>query len=168
MARYRIAFVAMLAAMAIPTAALAGGWAIASFDNVPAEFRAGSTYDLEYTILQHGQTPVDVGSSQVRFVDSKGTVVELDAVATGEPGRYAVSVTIPEAGSWHWSVTMGDFGDHEMGTVDVASATAAAATTGSALRWLLPIALVLVLGMVAVQVADLAKARRPGQPIRAD
>jgi hypothetical protein len=168
MARYRIALVAMLAAMAIPTVAMAGGWAMASFDNVPAEFEAGSTYDLEYTILQHGQTPVDVGSSQVRFVDSSGSVVEVDAVATGDPGRYAVSVTIPEAGSWQWSVTMGDFGDHEMGTVVVTEAVAAAAATGSVLRWLLPLALVLVLGMVAVQVADLAKTRRSARPIRAD
>ena len=168
MARYRIALIAMLAVIAIPTVAMAGGWAMASFDNVPAEFQAGSTYDLEYTILQHGQTPVDVGSSQIRFVDSNGTMVEVDAVATGEPGRYAVSVTIPEAGSWHWSVTMGAFGDHEMGTVVVTPAVAAAAATGSVLSWLLPLALVLVLGMVAVQVADLARTRRSARPIRAD
>ena len=158
----------MLAAMAIPTVALAGGWAMASFDNVPAEFEAGTTYDLEYTILQHGQTPVDVASSQVRFVDSGGTVLEVDAVATGHPGRYAVSFTIPEPGSWHWSVTMGDFGDHELGTVMVTQAVAAAAATGSVARWLLPLALVLVLGLVAVQVAGLAKTRRSARPIRAD
>ncbi|HKY47993.1 MAG TPA: hypothetical protein VJQ79_08455 [Acidimicrobiia bacterium] len=168
MARYRIALVAMLAAMAIPTVALAGGWAMASFDNVPAEFEAGTTYDLEYTILQHGQTPVDVASSQVRFVDSDGTVVAADAVATGNPGRYTVSITIPEAGSWHWSVTMGEFGDHEMGTVEVTQAVAAAAATGSVVRWLLPLALVLVLGLVAAQVADLVKTRRSARPIRAD
>jgi len=168
MARYRIALVAMLAVMAIPTAALAGGWAIASFDKVPVEFQAGSTYDLEYTILQHGQTPVDVGSSQVRIIDSNGAVTAFDAVATGEPGRYAVSITIPESGSWQWGITMGGFGNFEMGTVDVTPGTAAMAATGSVLRWLLPIALALVLGMVAVQVAEMAKARRPGQPIRAD
>jgi len=158
----------MLAVMAIPTAALAGGWAIASFDKVPVEFQAGSTYDLEYTILQHGQTPVDVGSSQVRIIDSNGAVTAFDAVATGEPGRYSVSIAFPESGTWQWEVTQGVFAFHELGTVEVTPAMAAVATTGSVLRWLLPMALVLAIGLVAVQVADLAKARRPRHPIRAD
>ncbi len=69
MVRYRIALVAILAVMTIPMTAFAGGWAIASFDEVPGDFQAGATYDLEYTILQHGETPVDVGNSQVRIVD---------------------------------------------------------------------------------------------------
>jgi hypothetical protein len=173
MARYRIAFVAMLALMAIPMVAFGGGWAIASFDEIPGEFSAGTTYDLEYTVLQHGKTPVDVGSSQVRMIDSNGTVTELDAVATGQPGRYAVAVTFPESGTWQWEVDLGVFGPQEMGTVEVSTAAIAPVAVGSILRWVLPAALTIVMGLVAVQVAEVAKSRRTGtrrasRPARAD
>ena len=168
MVRYRIALVAMLAIMAVPITALAGGWAMTSFDQVPAEFQAGSTYDLSYTVLQHGHTPVDVGATQVRLTDSNGTVTAFDAVPTGEPGRYTVSITFPESGAWQWEVDQGSFGAYPIGTIQVAPAVSATAASGSAFRWLLPIALVLVVGLVAIQLADLAKARRPSRPIRAD
>ena len=168
MARYRIALIAILALLTIPLTAFAGGWAIASFDNVPSDFTAGSTYDLEYTILQHGETPVDVGSSQVRIVDSQGGVTAFDAVAASQPGRYSVSVTFPESGTWHWEVSMGDFGTHQLGALEVAAAAIGGVGSGSALRWLLPAALALVLGLVAVQLAQLARKRRSGQPLRAD
>lgn len=173
MARYRIAFVAILALMMIPMVALAGGWAIASFDEVPDEFAAGVTYDLEYTVLQHGETPVDVDGSQVRIVDSSGTVTEFDAVSTGETGRYSVAVTFPESGSWRWEVTLGGFEAHDMGTVEVAAASVAAPDSGSMLRWVLPAALILVMALVAVQVVELSRnrrtgTRRVGRPARAD
>ena len=160
MARYRIAVVGILAVLAIPLAASAGGWALASFDEVPGGFQAGVTYDLEYTILQHGVTPVDVGNSQVRIVGADGSVSAFDAMPTGETGRYSVSITFPASGTWHWEVDMGDFGPHQMGTVEVAPAINAAAASGSWLRWLLPLALVLVIGLVAIQVAEIAKTRR--------
>ena len=167
MVRYRIAFVAMLAVMAIPIGALAGGWAMTSFEDVPGEFQAGSTYDLNYTILQHGQTPVDAGASQLHIIDSKGTVTVFAAVSTGDPGRYSVSITFPESGSWQWAVDQGDFGLYEIGTIDVAPAPSAIATPGPARRWVLPVSLVLVVGLVAFQLANLRKVRPASRPIRA-
>jgi len=167
MVRYRIALVGMLAVLAIPLAASAGGWAIASFDEVPGGFQAGVTYDLEYTILQHGVSPVDVGNSQVRILDADGTVSAFDAAAAGETGRYSVSITFPESGTWQWEVTLGDFASQPMGTVEVTPAMNAPGTSGSWLRWLLPLALVLVIGLVAIQVADLARTRRASPPLRA-
>ena len=173
MARYRIAFVAMLALVAIPMTAFAGGWAMASFDQVPGEFEAGSTYDLQYTILQHGETPVDVGDSQVVIVDATGSKTAFDAVALGQPGRYSVSITFPESGSWDWEVTMGPFSSHRMGTIDVREAIVESGAGESPARWMLPVALLLVIGLIATQVADLANSRRrkvrgQGQPLRAD
>ena len=163
----------MLALMAIPMTAFAGGWAIASFDQVPGEFEAGSTYDLQYTILQHGETPVDVGDSQVVIVDATGSKTAFDAVAQGQPGRYSVSITFPESGPWLWEVTMGPFASHQMGTIDVREATIESSGAGSMARWMLPLALLLVIGLIATQVADLANGRRTkvrgqGQPVRAD
>jgi hypothetical protein len=173
MARYRIALVAMLALMAVPMAAFAGSWAMASFDQVPGEFEAGSTYDLQYTILQHGETPVDVGDSQVLIVDAAGSITAFDAVTLGQPGRYSVSITFPESGSWDWQVTMGPFASQPMGTIDVQEAPIESGGTGSLVRWMLPVALLLVIGVIATQVADLANGRRTkvrgqGQPVRAD
>jgi hypothetical protein len=173
MARYRIALVAMLALMAIPMAAFAGSWAMASFDQVPGEFEAGSTYDLQYTILQHGETPVDVGDSQVLIVDSAGSTTAFDAIPLGQPGRYSVSITFPESGSWDWEVTMGPFASQQMGTIDVQEATIESGGAGSLVRWMLPLALLLVIGLIATQVAELANGRRTkvlgqGQPVRAD
>ena len=64
--------------------------------------------------------------------------------------------------------TVPNFGPYEIGSIVVAPAAPAAITSGSALRWLLPLALVLVLGLVAVQLVDLTRARRPVRPVRAD
>ena len=161
MARSRIVLLAIIAVVWIPATAMAGGWALTSFDELPTDFQAGSTYDLEYTILQHGQTPVDVGDSQVRITASDGTVAAFDSVPTGEVGKYAVSITFPESGSWRWEVTQGGFATHEMGTIDVV-APVNSQSASSVLRWLLPIALVLVVALAVLQGRVLFGAGRVG------
>ena len=165
MIRRRIAVSAMLAIFAIPLAASAGGWALASFDDVPSGFEAGANYDLEYTILQHGETPVDVGASQVRLVDPIGKAVVFDATPAGEPGRYAVSIEFASAGTWEWEVTMGMFGAHPMGSIHVTPAAPTSSGIAPALRWLLPAALVVVSALLAAQAVIVWKSRRT---LRAD
>lgn len=171
MARRRLVVVcAFLALMSFPLLAQAGGWAITSFDSLPADFEAGKPYDLTYTILQHGRTPVDVGTSMVRIRDNKGAVTEFEAVPTGEVGRYTVTVTFPAAGSFLWEVTQGDFEAHQLGTIEVsAAAAAAAAASGGLLRWLLPTLLALVIGLIAVQSMAMVRNRRASaRPVSAD
>lgn len=173
MARYRFALVAMLAFVAIPMTAFAGSWAMASFDQVPGTFVAGSPYNLQYTILQHGETPVDVGASQVLIVDSAGAITAFDAAPLGQPGRYSVSITFPESGAWGWEVTMGPFGSHQMGTIDVRGASLESSGAGSLVRWMLPVSLIMVIGLIGIQLAEQASRRRnafrgQGQPVRAD
>jgi hypothetical protein len=108
-------------------AALAGGWALTAFDSLPEDFEAGETYALDYTVLQHGETPVDVGESEVVFTNSEtGETITFVAVKLDEPGRYTVEVTIPTEGVWGWRVSQGMFESHEMG---VMTATAAAGIT---------------------------------------
>ncbi|MCA1734788.1 MAG: hypothetical protein LC739_01340 [Actinobacteria bacterium] len=140
----------------LPLAASAGGWALTSFDEMPTEFAAGETYDLSYTILQHGKTPVDVGSTSVLVTDSGGKVTEFEATSTGEVGRYTVQVTFPESGTFTWQVSQGPFQAHDLGSVDVAGATAAAAASTGLL---LPIAFALVVGLLAVQIFALIRKR---------
>lgn len=167
--RRLLAIIAFLTVMAYPSLAQAGGWALASFDELPSEFEAGTHYDLNYTILQHGRTPVDVGTSVVRITDSQGTITEFEATPTGEIGRYAVTVTFPTAGGFQWEVTQGAFASHELGMVTVTGAAAAVATSAGILRWLLPAALVLVIGLIMVQVLVMVRNRQmPAGPARAD
>ena len=167
MARFRIALMVMLALLIVPLGASAGGWAVASFDEVPVGFEAGSTYDLEYTVLQHGEVPVDVGTSEVRIFDSNGSGTVFEATPTGETGRYSVSVNFPESGSWRWEVTLGDFPAQDMGQVEVAATPGTSAIT-PALRVLLPLALIVFLGLLAWQAAGMARSRRPGRSLGAD
>jgi hypothetical protein len=157
----------MVAVLLLPGTALAGGWAVTSFDQLPDEFQAGADYDLTYTILQHGQTPVDVGPSQVVITAGNGqkTTFEATPLTAEGPGRYAVSITFPESGTWTWEVRQGSFEPHEMGAIEV---TSLAATTTPALRVVLPIALGLVIALIAVQIVALSKSRRLRSPVRAD
>jgi len=150
--------------VALPLAASAGGWALTSFDEMPTEFAAGETYGLSYTILQHGKTPVDVGSTSVLVTDSGGKVTEFEATSTGEVGRYTVQVTFPESGTFTWQVSQGPFQAHDLGSVDVAAGSTIAAS--SLTSTLLPIAFALVIGLLGVQIFALIRKR--SQSVRAD
>ncbi|HKZ19158.1 MAG TPA: hypothetical protein VJQ57_03510 [Acidimicrobiia bacterium] len=167
MARIRL-LVMTVALLALPGWALAGGWALTSFDELPSDLEAGASYDLTYTVFQHGVTPVDVGQSEVRVIDGNGEVTTFAATRLPERGRYAVTVTFPESGLWTWEVTQGEFGTHPMGPISVSPGVAATATTASPLAWLLPLALAITIGLVAVQTVNLARQRRRPRPIRAD
>jgi hypothetical protein len=158
--------VLVVALLAIPGGALAGGWALTSFDELPTEFEAGASYDLAYTVLQHGVNPVDVGQSEVRVTGGDGSVTTFVAARLPEKGRYQVTVTFPESGLWTWEVTQGDFGIHPMGPISV-SPSAMAAAEGSPLGWLLPLSLAIAIGLIAVQIVNLSRQRRQAPPISA-
>jgi hypothetical protein len=168
MARVRLLMVLVVALLAIPSGALAGGWALTSFDEVPTEFEAGASYDLTYTVLQHGVNPVDVGQSEVRVTGADGSVTTFVAARLPERGRYQVTVTFPQSGQWTWEVTQGDFGIHPMGPISVSPSATAAAPGGSPLAWLLPLALAITIGLIAVQIVNLSRPRRQARPISAE
>jgi hypothetical protein len=90
--------------------ALAGGWAITSFDALPAEFRAGETYRLGYTVLQHGQTPVRNAQTAIRIrLQGGGETLSFPGRAEGAPGHYVAQVRFPTSGTWTWEVDQGGF-----------------------------------------------------------
>ena len=167
MARVRLLMVLVVALLAIPSWAIAGGWALTSFDELPTEFEAGASYDLTYTVLQHGVNPVDVGQSEVRVTGGDGSTTTFVAARLPERGKYQVTVTFPESGLWTWEVTQGDFGIHPMGPISI-SPSAMAAAGRSPLVWLLPLALAITIGVIAVQIVSLSRQRRQARPISAD
>jgi hypothetical protein len=145
-------------ALSMPVA-LGGNRAVTTFDSLPDEFAAGETYDLTYTILQHAATPVDVGSSTVVFVDAEtGDLLSFEAIATGERGKYAVTVTLPRSGEWQWRVTQGQFAAHELGVLHVGEMVATTSTGAMALRVLLPIC---AFAAALFTIRELMRARSP-------
>ena len=164
MARIRLLTLLIVALLAIPGSAQAGGWALTSFDEMPTSFEAGETYELSYTILQHGQTPVDAGSSSVFVTDATGNTTEFRATKGSDIGTYTVQVTFPESGTFTWQVSQGGFGPHDLGSIGVAAA--AASPSASAGGLLLPAAFALVIALLGVQIFALVR-KRP-RTVRAD
>ncbi|CAN5320515.1 hypothetical protein BH18ACT5_BH18ACT5_17390 [soil metagenome] len=164
MARIRLLVLLIVALLAIPGWAQAGGWALTSFDEMPTSFEAGETYELSYTILQHGQTPIDAGSSSVFVTDAAGNTTEFRATKGNDIGRYTVQVTFPESGTFTWQVSQGGFEPHDLGFIGVSEA--AASPTASVGGFLLPAAFALVIAFLGVQIFALVR-KRP-RPVRAD
>ena len=142
-------------------AAFAGGWAITSMDELPGEFRAGETYQLGYTILQHGKTPVDGAETEIIARNAAtGETLRFVGQADGKPGHYVADVTFPESGSWTWSVTQGDFAVHELGELSVAAMAATPATASLPIWGLgLAAATAIALGVFATQLMAILRRR---------
>lgn len=128
--------------LAIAAPASAGNWAVTTFDDLPESFETDTTYNLEYTILQHGKTPVDSGASYVmlRNFDADQSL-RFHAVNHGD-GTYTVEVTIPAEGTWEWDVTSEGWGTQELGAIEVAASSVVASGSGivGVLKVVLPLA----------------------------
>ncbi len=156
--RLTIAVVAVIAVLTVAGTALAGGWALTRIDDAPATFEANTTYQVEYTILQHGKTAVDVSETSLTFVhpDMKQPLT-FSGERGARTGHYVAEVTLPIAGSWEWRVAQGWFGEQELGTVEAVTLLAAP-TTGVNVAG---VALSLVtLAVLAFFVAQIVGSRR--------
>src|SRR5256885_1676159 len=101
---------AVLALMVLAPPASAGGWAITSFDSLPGEFRAGQSYRLGYTVLQHGQAPVRDARTAIHIRSkATGEALSFPGQPQGAPGHYVAEVSFPSAGEWSWEVDQGSF-----------------------------------------------------------
>jgi hypothetical protein len=133
---------------------------MASLDEIPAA-TSGETTQVGFTILQHGETPVDLEERVgIQLTHPDGTVDYFVAAGDGVVGHYVATVTFPAAGSYEWTIDMGRFGPQPLGTIDVAAAASAGGSTGSfwdGARW---VTLALAAALGAVAVADMAIGRR--------
>ena len=150
--------VAMMLMVAAP--AYAGGWTVTSFDELPAEFVAGDTYELSYLIMQHGVAPIDVASTAVTLrSEATGEEEVFRASSAGETGRYMVEVTVPSSGSWTWTVSQGLFGVQELGELTVVSAEPTTSSALGLLRVLLPLTMLIAVAVLALQLNGLRQGR---------
>jgi hypothetical protein len=115
-----------LALAALATPALAGGWAVTTFDDMPGQFVSGKEYALGYTIRQHGATPINVSKTEILAVAVSGRTLSFPGTSQGAVGHYVATVFFPAGGTYTWQVTQGDFAAQDLGKVTI---LAAAGTT---------------------------------------
>lgn len=142
----RIALLAAIAAaLVVPTGATAGGWATVGFDPPPEGLQPGERWEVELTVLQHGQTPLEGVQPRVIVAEEAGDGQRaFSARPTAEPGVYRATVTFESAGTWTIAVD-DDFaathrfpaveigkGGKQSATEPVAAVNTAAATPPSA------------------------------------
>lgn len=165
---------AMLA-FALP--AVAGGWAVTTFDALPeGGFRAGETYRLGYTIRQHGDKPFGGAKTEIRIQSGKGgEYIGFQARPDGPVGHYVADVRFPIAGDWTWEVTQEPFPSQKLGTVTalpplqssppIDVSTAAARSNGgelALLRVVLPVSALLAIAVFGQRLISFSRHQRAG------
>jgi len=150
---------AALAALALPAASTAGGWATVGLETLPAGVGAGDTWVAEATILQHGRTPLEGVKPRVLIDDGQGGSRAFAAAPTSEPGVYRADVVFPQAGSWRVSVDDGFSLTHSFGEFQIGAAGGATAEGGGVPVWA-ALGLSFVAGGVAFALVALGGRRR--------
>jgi hypothetical protein len=115
-----------LALAALATPALAGGWAVTTFDDMPGQFVSGKEYALGYTIRQHGATPVNVSKTEILAVAVSGRTLSFPGSSEGAVGHYVATVFFPAGGTYTWQVTQGDFAAQDLGKITILAAAGTA------------------------------------------
>jgi hypothetical protein len=115
-----------LALAALATPALAGGWAVTTFDDMPGQFVSGKEYALGYTIRQHGATPINVAKTEILAVAVSGRTLSFPGKSEGAMGHYVATVFFPAGGTYTWQVTQGDFAAQDLGTITILAAAGTA------------------------------------------
>ncbi|MGH8513783.1 MAG: hypothetical protein ACREV8_07550, partial [Gammaproteobacteria bacterium] len=115
-----------LALAALATPALAGGWAVTTFDDMPGQLVSGKEYALGYTIRQHGVTPINVSKTEILAVAVSGRTLSFPGKSEGAVGHYVATVFFPAGGTYTWQVTQGDFAPQDLGKITILAAAGTA------------------------------------------
>ena len=124
---------ASILSLILAATAFAGGWAKAVMDTPPND-PAGPNepVTLGFTLLQHGETPVDWGSAQIVLTnDQSGQEIVATATPNGPIGHWTADVTFPAEGSWSYQVRH-DLEITLMRAQPITVGSSQAATTGAA------------------------------------
>ena len=100
-----LAATAMLLVLAVPV--MAGGWAEIMADGQTVTPKEGSSMEVGFRVLQHGETPAPWEGATVHFTNSStGSTFDVIAQNDREDGHFIATATMPEAGYWSWQVTL--------------------------------------------------------------
>lgn len=155
----------ILLLLVLTPSVLAGGWAVTILDDVPQVVRAGETYRVGFTVLQHGMTPAAGLDTAVRVISpTTGETFRYPGAPVGAPGHYVAEVSFPAEGQWAWEVLPGWFAPQALGTLTVHASIASPELSISSdgltrpevalLRLLLPPATIIALGLFWWQLAS--------------
>ncbi|MGI8855257.1 MAG: hypothetical protein ACR2JW_05875 [Thermomicrobiales bacterium] len=125
--------VTVLLVAALSASVSAGGWAVATLDAMPT-FVAEHETTVGFTLRQHGNTLLPgIRPSEIIFRNAQsGQLLTFPAPDDGPQGHYAARITLPEAGTWEWTINA--FGDHPMPAVTATSGVAPLASAAPT-RW---------------------------------
>ena len=154
----------MIAVLAFAPAAFGGGWATVGLDSTPVGVGPGETWNVNVTVLQHGQTPLE-GVTPTVTIRSGDAEKTFTATPTKQKGVYRAAVTFPSAGRWTYVVNDGFIANqaHAFPPVDIgepATTTATATDDGNSLRWLAIPGIALLLAAAALLLVPRARRRR--------
>jgi hypothetical protein len=92
---------ALFATLLLTGTVLAGGFATVSVDLPPDGPSGGEPIEIDFTVLQHGITPVDHGPMQITLVNrDTGERTTFTATPAGSDGRWTATVTPPAPGEY--------------------------------------------------------------------
>ena len=83
-----------------------GGWAVITIEDLPDQVVVGQPVTLTFAVRQHGRTLISGLNPRVEAKGGGQTVRAAAGPATGT-GRYAASLTLPNAGAWAITVYSG-------------------------------------------------------------
>jgi hypothetical protein len=103
--RFQIAIgMALLLSLIVALPAFAGGWAVITLDELPANIVAGEPVSIGFMVRQHGHTPMDGLFPTITATHSRDAQFVVDAEPGGKAGHYTATLAFPEAGEWRWSI----------------------------------------------------------------
>jgi mono/diheme cytochrome c family protein len=109
----RLLAVSVLALPLMGATSSFGGWAVISVENLPEFLVAGQSTEISFTVLQHGQTPMNDLKPTVLFRQNGERRLlgrrSVNARRGTDPGVYLATFTLPDTGqveitidaNWH-------------------------------------------------------------------
>ena len=128
------ALLAITGLLALPAAALAGGWATVELSSTPDGLAPGTPWKVDISVLQHGRTPLDNVHPTVTIASADGSTQRTFTTRpAGKPGVHRATVTFPSAGRWRYVIDDDFTARHPYPPVQIGAggATDAPATAGS-------------------------------------
>jgi hypothetical protein len=113
--RTRILRVAVLSLAVLGLSAFAlGGWAVITVDELPDALTVGQPTKIAFSVRQHGATLLDQLTPVLVANDEDGgtPAVSVRAAASGGPGHYMATFSVPRSGEWTITINSGFLNNH--------------------------------------------------------
>lgn len=144
-----------------PLIGQAGGWPVITLEELPQSVVAGQPVEISFMVRQHGWTPAAWYIPEVTAVHAETEqAITATAQSAEREGRYAAILTLPQAGTWRWSIDLGYGIDQPMPPLRVEKAEVEVQQVAS--PWSMPFSMGLV-GFVGAVGALVVWWRKPNR-----